>query len=165
MDMSSTSCRWIAGRIKVSGDALEILKEWRERLILDREALGERYVPSDAVFTNIKGGPILSDTVYNGLRKLCAKAGVPYLGTHACRHTFVSIHGVNGTPVEVVSVHVGHARPSFTLDRYRSVFLHERQDLTLDIGSLLDDVDARPPAVGERSDLAEDRLQDGEGEG
>lgn len=122
--------------ITVSGDALEILREWKERPVLDREAQERRYVGSDAVFTNTLGGPILPDTIYRGLRALCAAAKVPYLGAHACRHTFISLQGASGQPIEVVSAQVGHARPSFTLDRYRTVFEKEREGLVLDFSTL-----------------------------
>lgn len=64
----------------MSGDALEIVREWKERPVLDREAQGKRSAGNDAVFTNTLGGPILPDTIYRGLRALCAAAGVPYLG-------------------------------------------------------------------------------------
>lgn len=130
----------------VSGDALEILREWKERPTLDREAQskGKPYVGSDAVFTNTLGGPILPDTIYKGLRALCAAAKVPYLGAHACRHTFISLQGASGRPVEVVSAHVGHARASFTLDRYRTVFAEEREGLTLDFSALTKPTERKP---------------------
>ena len=54
---------------------------------------------------------------------------------------------------------------SFTLDRYRSVFAHERQDLTLGIGPLLDDMNVRPPDLSEISESAEKPVQDVEEEG
>ncbi|WP_199776943.1 site-specific integrase [Deinococcus sp. NW-56] len=132
--------------ITVSGDALDILREWQERPILDREAQakGKPYAGSDAVFTNTLGGPILPDTIYRGLRALCAAAKVPYLGAHACRHTFISMMGAQGQPVEVVSAQVGHARPSFTLDRYRTVFAKEREALTLDFSALTKDSERKP---------------------
>ena len=66
------------------------------------------------------------------MRSLCARAGVPYKGTHVLRHSFISIQGLHGRPVEVISAHVGHARASFTRDRYRSVFDEERKGMTLD---------------------------------
>jgi integrase len=118
--------------LPVSGDALAILSERPQQALLDREAEGERYVGSDAVFTNTLGKPILPDNIYRIMRQLCAQAGVPYLGTHVARHTFTSMLGVNGVPIEVVSAHLGHAKASFTLDRYRTVFQSERQDITLD---------------------------------
>ncbi|WP_240741778.1 site-specific integrase [Deinococcus sp. KSM4-11] len=123
--------------ITVSGDALIILQEWQERPVLDVEAQGRRYVASDAVFTNTIGGPILPDTVYKQMRVLCNQAKVRYLGTHVLRHTFISLQAASGRPVEVVSAHVGHAKASFTLDRYRTVFQHERADMTLDVAALI----------------------------
>lgn len=121
--------------ITVTGDALMILREQPEKAVLDAEAQGTRYVPSDAVFTNIIGGPILPDTVYGLMRRLCEEAQVPYKGTHVLRHSFISIQGKNGVPLEVISAHVGHARASFTQDRYRTVFEKEREGLTLEFPS------------------------------
>lgn len=123
--------------ITVSGDALEILREWQARPVLDREAQEGKYEGSDAVFTTLFGLPIIRDNVYYPLQRLCKAADVPYLGAHACRHTFISLQGANGRAIEVISAHVGHARPSFTLDHYRTVFEKEREDLVLDFPTLM----------------------------
>lgn len=66
------------------------------------------------------------------MKRLYQAAGVPYKGTHVLQHSFISIQGQQGLPVEVISAHVGHARASFTQDHYRSVFARERKGLTLD---------------------------------
>ena len=123
--------------ITVSGDVLEILREWRARPLLDQEAQGDRYVGSDSVFTSTVGLPLIRDALYRPLKRLCKEAGVPYMGAHACRHTFISIQGASGKPIEVISAHVGHAKASFTLDHYRTVFEKERENLVLDFSSLM----------------------------
>ena len=122
--------------IVVQGDALAILREQPGKAEWDREAQAKKYVPSDAVFTNSLGGAVLPDTVYKLMRRLCEAADVPYKGTHVLRHSFISIQGMHGKPLEVVSAHVGHARASFTQDRYRTVFASERDSLTLDFPTL-----------------------------
>ncbi|UBV42117.1 site-specific integrase [Deinococcus taeanensis] len=128
--------------IPVTGDALSLLRDMPRQVALDREAQGARYVGSDAVFTTSRGLPILPDNVYKLMQDLCRKAEVPYKGTHVLRHSFISIHGQQGKAVEVISAHVGHARPSFTQDRYRTVFQKEREALTLDFSTLTQDSDA-----------------------
>ncbi len=131
--------------VRVGGDALAILKEQPQKAALDLEAQSGRYVPSDAVFTNSIGGPVLPDTVYGFMRRLCEVADVPYKGTHVfLRHSFISIQGQHGQPVEVISAHVGHARASFTQDRYRTVFDKEREALTLDFPALIQDPERTP---------------------
>ena len=120
---------------KAKGDMLAILREQHALVETFREANPTRYQASDAVFTNYFGGSILPDTVYKPMRRLCEQAGVPYKGTHVLRHSYISIMGMHGTPVEVISAHVGHARASFTRDRYRSVFATEREDMTLDFSA------------------------------
>lgn len=124
--------------VAVAGDALAILKEQPAKVALDREAQPTRFKPSDAVFTNSIGGPILPDTIYTHMHRLCAAAGVPYKGTHVLRHSFISIQGQHGQQLEVISAHVGHAKASFTRDRYRTVFEKEREALTLDFSTLTD---------------------------
>ncbi|MFD2608733.1 tyrosine-type recombinase/integrase [Deinococcus taklimakanensis] len=130
-------------KLKITGDALTILKEQPAKAALEWEASPERYQASDAVFTNTLGGPIQPDTVYGLMRQLCKEAKVPYKGTHVLRHSFISIQGLQGRPVEVISAHVGHARASFTQDRYRTVFEHERDELTLDFTA-----GPKPPTSG-----------------
>ena len=130
-------------KLKITGDALTILKEQPAKAALEWEASPERYQASDAVFTNTLGGPIQPDTVYGLMRQLCKEAKVPYKGTHVLRHSFISIQGLQGRPVEVISAHVGHARASFTQDRYRTVFEHERDELTLDFTAR-----PKPPTSG-----------------
>lgn len=125
--------------VTVGGDALAILREMPERVALDKEAQGKKYVGSDAVFTTSRGLPILTDNVYKLMRALCEQAEVPYKGTHVLRHTYISIQGASGKPVEVLSAQVGHARASFTRDRYRTVFEEERAGLTLDFSALTGD--------------------------
>ena len=122
--------------IHVAGDALAILQEQLDADALKREAKGERYVGSDSVFTNSLGAPILPDNVYRTMKKLCEVADVEYKSTHVLRHSFISIHGQQGQLLEVISAHVGHARASFTRDRYRTVFDEERKGLTLDFTAL-----------------------------
>ncbi|GGM22317.1 tyrosine-type recombinase/integrase [Deinococcus aerophilus] len=124
--------------VPVGGDALAILKQQPDQVILDREAQGAHYVGSDSVFTTARGLPILPDNVYKLMRALCQAAEVPYRGTHVLRHSFISIQGQHGRPVEVISAHVGHARASFTQDRYRTVFDKEREALTLDLSTLIE---------------------------
>ncbi|WP_424950306.1 tyrosine-type recombinase/integrase [Deinococcus sp.] len=121
--------------LEVSGDALAILREQPERAANVREAQGERYVENDIVFASSSGTALLPDNMYRLMRSLCEKAGVPYKGTHVLRHSFISIQGLHGRPVEVISAHVGHARASFTRDRYRSVFDEERKGMTLDFSA------------------------------
>ncbi len=87
-----------------------------QQATLDREAAGERHVGSDSVFTNTLGAPILADNLYRILKRLCARAEVPYLGTHVARHTFASLLGASGVSIEVVSAVLGHAKLSFTLE-------------------------------------------------
>ena len=69
------------------------------------------------------------------------------------RHAFASVHGANGAAPEVISAQLGHARLSFTLDRYRSALQRECDDLTPDLAALMKpkakQVEETPPATME----------------
>ena len=131
--------------IRVSGDALAILREMPQRTALDRAALEAplrknpdekrqvTYQGCDSVFPSSTGTPMLPDNARRLMQRICKQAQVPYKGTHVLRHSFISIQGARGTPVEVISAHVGHSRASFTQDMYRTVFKKEREVLTLDL--------------------------------
>ncbi len=65
------------------------------------------------------GGPLL----YTNFRKriwdpALRKAGVPHVGHHTARHSFVSMLQATGTEVGLVSKLAGHANPSVTLGHY-----------------------------------------------
>ncbi|MCP2015934.1 integrase [Deinococcus sp. HSC-46F16] len=138
--------------IRVSGDALEILKEQRGQRRLAREAYPEQYVETDAVFVNTRGNFILPDTVYRPMTTLCERANVPYRGTHVLRHTYVTLQFRRRTDGRLISDQVGHTDPAFTQRVYRTVSPEERADLTLDL-SIADKQHQQGPETGDGHEM------------
>ena len=64
--------------------------------------------------------------------ELCEAAGVTQLSPHKLRHSYASLMGARGVPVEVLSAQLGHSNASVTRDVYRHVYDVEREGLTFD---------------------------------
>lgn len=78
-----------------------------------------RKAPGDPVLATIAGTPWRPENLRRRVLKPAArKAGVPWAGFHAFRHTFASMHIEAGTNVVVLSRLLGHHAPAFTLDTY-----------------------------------------------
>jgi integrase len=56
--------------------------------------------------------------LHNDFLKILEKAGLPRIGFHDLRHTATSLMLNKDVPVSTVSKHLGHAKPSTTIDIY-----------------------------------------------
>lgn len=56
---------------------------------------------------------------------------------HRLRHTYASLKLRRGGPLEVVSKKVGHSRPSFTADVYRTVYQSEHEEWAVNLSDLV----------------------------
>jgi len=63
---------------------------------------------------------------------------------HGLQHTHSSLVLRRGVPLEVVSEKLGHSRPSFTADVYRTVYQSEHEEWAVNLSDL---VKARPRVV------------------
>lgn len=61
----------------------------------------------------------------------------PKIRLHDLRHTYASLALRRGTPVELVSERLGHARVDITLNTYRHLYDAERQAAALSLTDLL----------------------------
>ena len=117
--------------ITVAGDALGILRERKGEEAIEEVAL-RGYTPSGYVFTSLVGTPLNPQNVGRIMARLCKAAGIPDLNPHGLRHTYTSLLAAQGIAPEVLSKQLGHARASFTMDFYRTVFDSERNSMTLE---------------------------------
>ena len=88
------------------------------------------------VFANTQGGPLRPDNIKRYKDRFCEEAGVKRIRIHDMRHTYASLMLRKRVPLEVVSEMLGHSRPSFTADVYRSIYDDERETYALDINTL-----------------------------
>jgi integrase len=75
--------------------------------------------PDDLVFAAANGSPLMPNNVRRRVLKPAAeKAGLPWLGFHAFRHTCASLLFAEGRNAVQVQRWLGHHSPAFTLSTY-----------------------------------------------
>lgn len=97
---------------------MELLKEykkWQEEHIL---SLGDKWIGTDRIFTDIYGKNIYPCTCNKILQKVIKKYNLPHITFHELRHTCATI--LNGTGVDpiVVKERLGHSNVNITMDTY-----------------------------------------------
>lgn len=70
------------------------------------------------IFVNRYGEPLSYESVRYQIHFACAKAGVPYLGMHAFRHTFATNCYERGCDVKILSKLLGHSDVAITYNIY-----------------------------------------------
>ena len=70
------------------------------------------------IFVDRYGEPLSYESVRYQIHFACAKAGVPYLGMHAFRHTFATNCYVRGCDVKILSKLLGHSDVAITYNIY-----------------------------------------------
>lgn len=73
---------------------------------------------ADLVFSATTGGPHQARKLYRWFKPAAGRAGVPWCGFHALRHTAASRWLATGVSLAIVSHLLGHADPGFTLRTY-----------------------------------------------
>lgn len=101
-------------------DALvSALRALHTRQSAERLAAGAAYDgTSSLIVTDELGKPWRPELYSDTFGRLAAKAGVPPIRLHDCRHTALSIMVDQLVPISVVSAWAGHADPAFTLRQY-----------------------------------------------
>jgi integrase len=95
-----------------------------------------RKANDDLVFTNANGRPLSDSNLRQRvLKPALHAAGLPDVGHHAFRHSFVTNALAAGAPVGYVSRIVGHSSISVTMDRYG----HLVMDVMDEAGDRIDD--------------------------
>lgn len=84
--------------------------------------------------------PIAPDMVYRQLKIILDRAGLPEIRFHDLRHTFATHALTNGVDAKTLSGILGHAKASFTLDRYTHVTDDMKEEAATAIGAFLDDL-------------------------
>lgn len=100
-------------------DVLQNVKTRQEAFRKDCQ--GPWHNDLNLVFTNEKGEHCCKATVYNHLKRICRRIGIPKTRFHDLRHTFATVSLQNGDNIKLVSDNLGHATVAFTLDVYGHV--------------------------------------------
>ncbi|WP_051935420.1 tyrosine-type recombinase/integrase [Deinococcus sp. YIM 77859] len=139
-----------ARRVHLSSEGLGCLRRQRDLQAFEREALTAGPVPGHAkdyqrkrlwtdtgyVFTGISGVRLNPENLGRYLHKLCEEAKIRPVTVHGLRHTHASLMLRRGVPLEVVSEKLGHSRPSFTADVYRTVYQSEHEEWAVNLSEL-----------------------------
>ena len=107
-------------------DTLQKIKDEQDAFAEESDGLYDN--PEGFVFTNHKGKPIPSPTMYGNFKRIAKKIGCPDARYHDLRHTFATLSLQNGDDVKTVSSNLGHATVAFTLDVYGHVSEQMKKD-------------------------------------
>lgn len=104
--------------IKLTDDAIEILKTRKRRQAMQRLQLGDRWRDHDRLFTSWDGSPIHPDVFSKWFSSFIKRAGLPDITAHSLRHTNATLLIAAGVNVKTVSAHLGHATIATTGNIY-----------------------------------------------
>ena len=127
--------------VAIGPDVIEVLERQRVMQQSEREDLGEAWGGADPnhdlVFTTTVGTWIRPDNLLRDTYRLMEAAEVPRTDLHSLRHLHISMLVGKGLDPRTIADRVGHAKPSFTLDRYSHFFESQRQRSIVDLRSLM----------------------------
>lgn len=112
--------------VALSPDVEAVLLSHRQRQAVERAALGDAWERPELVFTSEVGTPLNPDNLKRVRDYLMNKADVPRVRLHDLRHLHASVAIHSGMDAKVLADRLGHARASFTLDRYTHLFESQR---------------------------------------
>jgi integrase len=107
--------------VMLSPSTTLLLQEHRDKQEAQRAMLGIPLKDDDLVFSDLKGKPLLPDTVSHVWAKLVKRTGLKGIRFHDARHTHASLMLKQGVHPKVVQERLGHATISTTLDLYSHV--------------------------------------------
>lgn len=111
---------------------MQDLLNWRNVQRSDQAIAGEQYQDSGMIVTNPFGGFIEPRTFKDQYNQILTLAGLRHFTFHALRHTFASRAMEQGMEAKTLSVLLGHASVSFTMDTYAHVLTdYKRESMTL----------------------------------
>lgn len=111
---------------------IQDLMNWKSIQRNDQVMMGEQYRDSGMIVTNPSGGFIEPRTFKDQYDQILALAGLRHFTFHALRHTFASRAMEQGMDAKTVSVLLGHASVSFTMDTYAHVLTdYKRESMAL----------------------------------
>ena len=121
--------------VALSPDVLEVLFLHRQRQEAERAVFSGVWRHPELVFTSEVGTPLNPSNLKRVRYALMDKADVPRIRLHDFRHLHASLAIRGGMDAKMLADRFGHARASFTLDRYTHLFESQRAQSAV---SLLD---------------------------
>jgi integrase len=107
--------------IALPPSATLLLKDYRDRIALEKAVKGKMLNDSDLIFTRDNNKPIRPNTLTYAWAALVTKSGLKPIRLHDCRHSHASLLLTQGVHPKIVQERLGHATISMTLDTYSHV--------------------------------------------
>ena len=117
---------------------MQDLINWKAVQQADRQLAGDAYVDSGMILTNPLGGYMEPRTFKDQYNQILEIAGLRHFTFHALRHTFASRAMEQGMDAKTLSVILGHASVSFTMDTYAHVLTSHKVESMALMGELFD---------------------------
>lgn len=114
-------------RVDLTGEAIAALDLARTQQD-DDQAASRAWRSTGFVFTTESGEPIDPRNALRSFTRIRNVAGISDGSIHSLRHGFATHLLLAGTPVEVVSKHLGHSRTSITMDVYSHATEDDRSE-------------------------------------
>jgi integrase len=109
--------------IALDAETVAVLRDHRERQLLEQDFAGDAYEHGDLVFADPLGAPILPRTASDRFLRLRKAAGIPVGTLHVLRHTHATILLTEGVPLHVVAARLGDD-PKTVLSTYAHLLPH-----------------------------------------
>lgn len=106
---------------------MQDLQGWKLVQQNDRATASEAYCDSGFLVTNPSGSYVEPRTFKDYYNQILALGGLPHFTFHALRHTFASRATEEGMDMKTLSVIMGHASVSFTMDTYSHILDDHKQ--------------------------------------
>jgi len=104
--------------LKVSSEAISILRQHRVAQMKDRMKQGAGWQDTGLVFTEPDGSPIKPNTAGSRFRSFIKRNDLPPISMHSMRHTNATLLISAGVNIRTVADRLGHAETSTTSDIY-----------------------------------------------
>lgn len=116
---------------------VEVLKAHRKRQNDERKDSRGNWQASGLIFTNIFGGPIDPNNLYDMFQDAIRRAGVPKIRLHDLRHTVATLALRENINPKLVQELLGHSSVQMTLDIYSHALHRMHREAMLHLESLL----------------------------
>lgn len=124
--------------VDLDSRTVAVLREHRQRQLDERIQLG---LPgrSALVFTNLEGGPVRPDSgISKRFDRMVAKIDLSRIRLHDLRHSHCAHLIAAGVDLKAISVRLGHASASFTLDRYGHLLPGQQAEAAARVAAMVD---------------------------
>lgn len=141
-----TEKKMVVGRLKtdhayrdipITDKVVAVLKKQKAWQVANKLKLATAYPESDLVFTDEAGAIISINCVSEGFKYAVNKVKVEYRSFHHLRHTFASIAISNVPNVKAISMTLGHATITETMDTYGHLMPGDNHAVTAAVANFL----------------------------